>query len=165
LESGVFALVTALIARLGAVPLAATRSSEHVHTAYMVRSVSLPPRRARRPGIGREIPALPVTPAAPHLSGACSWLRQWRPFAFPRWNPRMYTPVKPSFRSTILLLAAACFSNYSTASRLSPLGSFRGAGDTPRRCLPLHRLLDYWSSLGPGCVSGVDGVRSACGLA
>jgi len=71
----------------------------------------------------------------------------------------MYTPDETVIRSTILCSPPGCFKLFD-GIQTAPLRSSRRGRHTHADVLPLHRLLDYWSSAGRlVVVSGVDGVR------
>ncbi len=138
LESGVFALITALIARLGAVPLASHQIALNtVAFTYMV-PLGIASAAAVRVGqaIGRGDPrgAGEAGGTAIFLGAAFMTCASAALLLFPRWIARMYTPDETVIHSTILLLAA-------------------GAACSPRRgryahshVLSFHSVLDHWSS-------------------
>src|SRR6202165_3825367 len=110
LESGVFALVTALIARLGPVPLASHQIALNtVSLTYMV-PLGISSAAAVRVGqaIGRRDPQ-----GASHAGGSAIFfgalfmtLAGIALLLFPRGIARLYTPDAAIIRSTVLLLAA-----------------------------------------------------------
>jgi multidrug resistance protein, MATE family len=166
LESGVFALVTALIARLGAVPLASHQIALNtVAFTYMV-PLGIASAAAVRVGqaIGRKDPSgaadaggTAIFLGAAFMTGAGAGL-----LIFPRWIARMYTPDETVIHSTILLLAAGAAFQLFDGIQTVATGALRGAGDTrtPMFChftaywiigLPLGAWLCFrrgWGALG-----------------
>jgi len=146
LESGVFALVTALIARLGAVPLAAHQIALNtVAFTYMV-PLGIASAAAVRVGqaIGRKDAAgasdsggTAIFLGAAFMAGASIAL-----LIFPRWIALMYTPDPVVIRSTITLLAAGAAFQLFDGIQTVATGALRGAGDT--RTPMLCHMLAYW---------------------
>jgi MATE family multidrug resistance protein len=146
LESGVFALVTALIARLGAVPLASHQIALNtVAFTYMV-PLGIASAAAVRVGqaIGRQDPkaagdagGTAIFLGAGFMTGAAAVL-----LLFPRWIARMYTPDETVIHSTILLLAAGAAFQLFDGIQTVATGALRGAGDTrtPMFC----HFTAYW---------------------
>jgi len=58
----------------------------------------------------------------------------------------MYTPDETVIHSTILLLAAGAAFQLFDGIQTVATGALRGAAIRARHVLPLHRVLDYWSS-------------------
>src|SRR5256712_2341477 len=110
LESGVFALVTALIARLGAVPLACTQMSLKTASVSYVVPLGIASAAAVRVGqaIGRRDPraAGDAGGTAIFLGAAFMTCASGALLIFPRWIGRMYPRDETVIHSTILLLAA-----------------------------------------------------------
>lgn len=146
LESGVFALVTALIARLGAVPLASHQIALNtVAFTYMV-PLGIASAAAVRVGqaIGREDPkgagaagSTAIFLGAAFMTGAGAAL-----LLFPRWIARIYTPDEIVIRSTITLLAAGAAFQLFDGIQTVATGALRGAGDT--RTPMLCHFTAYW---------------------
>jgi MATE family multidrug resistance protein len=146
LESGVFAFVTALIARLGAVPLASHQIALNtVAFTYMV-PLGIASAAAVRVGqaIGRgdskgagDAGGTAIFLGAAFMTGASAGL-----LLFPRWIARMYTPDETIIRSTILLLAAGAAFQLFDGIQTVATGALRGAGDTrtPMFC----HFTAYW---------------------
>jgi len=146
LEIGVFALVTALIGRLGAISLASHQIALNtVSLTYMV-PLGISSAAAVRVGqaIGRGDPrgageaggtAILLGAAFMTCAGAALLL-------FPRWIARMYTPDETVIRSTILLLAAGAAFQLFDGIQTVATGALRGAGDTrtPMFC----HFTAYW---------------------
>jgi MATE family multidrug resistance protein len=146
LESGVFALVTALIARLGAVPLAGHQIALNtVAFTYMV-PLGIASAAAVRVGqaIGRGDPhaAGDAGGTAIFLGAAFMTCASAALLLFPRWIARMYTPDETVIRSTILLLAAGAAFQLFDGIQTVATGALRGAGDTrtPMFC----HFTAYW---------------------
>jgi multidrug resistance protein, MATE family len=146
LESGVFALVTALIARLGAVPLASHQIALNtVAFTYMV-PLGIASAAAVRVGqaIGRGDPhgAGDAGGTAIFLGAAFMTCASAGLLIFPRWIARMYTPDETVIRSTILLLAAGAAFQLFDGIQTVATGALRGAGDTrtPMFC----HFTAYW---------------------
>jgi multidrug resistance protein, MATE family len=146
LESGVFATVTALAARLGAVPLASHQIALNtVAFTYMV-PLGISSAAAVRVGqaIGRKDPAgandsgsTAIFLGATFMAGASIAL-----LVFPRWIALMYTPDEIVIRATgSLLMAGAAFQLFDGIQTVAT-GALRGAGDT--RTPMLCHLLAYW---------------------
>ena len=161
LESGVFALVTALIARLGAVPLASHQIALNtVALTYMV-PLGIASAAAVRVGqaIGRKDPrgAGDAGGTAIFLGATFMTCAGVALLVFPRWIARIYTPDETVIRSTTLLLAAGAALQLFDGIQTVATGALRGAGDTrtPMFChftaywiigLPLG----YWLCFGRG---------------
>ena len=146
LESGVFALVTALIARLGAVPLASHQIALNtVAFTYMV-PLGIASAAAVRVGqaIGREDPrgAGDAGGTAIFLGAAFMTCAGAILLLFPRWIARMYTPEETIIRSTILLLAAGAAFQLFDGIQTVATGSLRGTGDT--RTPMICHFCAYW---------------------
>ncbi len=118
LESGVFAAVTALIARLGAVPLAQALGRRDPRAA------------SHAGGTAIFIGATFMTLAGVVLLAA------------PRWIARIYTTDEVVIRNaTILLAAGAAFQLFDGIQSVAT-GALRGAGDT--RTPMLCHFIAYW---------------------
>ena len=145
-ESGVFAFVTALIAKLGAVPLASHQIALNtVAFTYMVPLV-IASAAAVRVGqaIGRKDPVgageaggTAIFTGAAFMTCASAAL-----LLFPRWIARMYTPDETVIHSTILLLAAGAAFQLFDGIQTVATGALRGAGDT-RTAMFCH-FTAYW---------------------
>lgn len=146
LESGVFALVTALIARLGAVPLASHQIALNtVAFTYMV-PLGIASAAAVRVGqaIGRndfpgagDAGGTAIFLGAAFMTGASIAL-----LIFPRWIARMYTPDESVIHATTALLAAGAAFQLFDGLQTVATGALRGAGDT--RTPMLCHLTAYW---------------------
>jgi MATE family multidrug resistance protein len=146
LESGVFALVTALIARLGAVPLASHQIALNtVAFTYMV-PLGIASAAAVRVGqaIGRKdaVGAGDAGGTAIFLGAGFMACASVGLLVFPRWIARMYTPDESVIRSTIALLAAGAAFQLFDGIQTVATGALRGAGDT--RTPMLCHLFAYW---------------------
>ena len=146
LESGVFALVTALIARLGAVPLASHQIALNtVAFTYMV-PLGIASAAAVRVGqaIGRKDSsgAADAGATAIFLGAGFMACASVALLIFPRWIARMYTPDESVIRSTITLLAAGAAFQLFDGIQTVATGALRGAGDT--RTPMLCHLFAYW---------------------
>jgi MATE family multidrug resistance protein len=145
-ESGVFAFVTALIAKLGAVPLASHQIALNtVAFTYMV-PLGISSAAAVRVGqaIGRKDPvgAGEAGGTAIFLGAAFMACASAGLLLFPRWIARMYTPDETVIRSTILLLAAGAAFQLFDGIQTVATGALRGAGDT-RTAMFCH-FTAYW---------------------
>jgi MATE family multidrug resistance protein len=146
LESGVFALATALIARLGAVPLASHQIALNtVSFTYMV-PLGVASAAAVRVGqaLGRKDPrgagdagGTAILVGAAFMTCASAAL-----LLFPRWIARLYTPDEAVIRSTTLLLAAGAAFQLFDGIQTVATGALRGAGDT--RTPMLCHFTAYW---------------------
>jgi len=146
LEIGVFALVTALIGRLGAVALASHQIALNtVSLTYMV-PLGISSAAAVRVGqaIGRGDPrgAGEAGGTAILLGAAFMTCAGGALLLFPRWIARMYTPDETVIHSTILLLAAGAAFQLFDGIQTVATGALRGAGDTrtPMFC----HFTAYW---------------------
>ena len=145
-ESGVFALATVLIARLGAVPLAAHQIALNtVAFTYMV-PLGISAAAAVRVGqaIGRKDPqgAGDAGGTAIFLGAAFMTCAGVVLLAAPRWIARVYTPDPAIIRSTIILLAAGAAFQLFDGIQTVATGALRGLGDTrtPMFC----HFTAYW---------------------
>jgi MATE family multidrug resistance protein len=146
LEIGVFAMVTALIGRLGAVSLASHQVALNtVSFTYMV-PLGVSSAAAVRVGqaIGRKDPegagdagGTAIFLGASFMACASALL-----LLFPRWIARMYTPDETIIHSTILLLGAGAAFQLFDGIQTVATGALRGAGDTrtPMFC----HFTAYW---------------------
>ncbi len=146
LESGVFALVTALIARLGAVPLAGHQIALNtVAFTYMV-PLGIASAAAVRVGqaIGRKDPqgAGDAGGTAILIGAGFMTLASVGLLVFPYWIARMYTPDVAVIRSTRLLLAAGAAFQLFDGLQTVATGALRGTGDT--RTPMLCHFSAYW---------------------
>ncbi len=146
LEIGVFALVTALIGRLGAISLASHQIALNtVSLTYMV-PLGISSAAAVRVGqaIGRGDPrgAGEAGGTAILLGAAFMTCAGVALLLFPRWIARMYTPDETVIHSTILLLAAGAAFQLFDGIQTVATGALRGAGDTrtPMFC----HFTAYW---------------------
>jgi multidrug resistance protein, MATE family len=146
LESGVFALVTALIASLGAIPLASHQIALNtVAFTYMV-PLGIASAAAVRVGqaIGRKNPlgAGTAGDTAIFLGAAFMTCAGVVLIVAPRWIARMYTPDEAVISSTISLLAAGAAFQLFDGIQTVATGALRGAGDT--RTPMLCHFTAYW---------------------
>jgi len=145
-ESGVFAFVTTLIAKLGPVPLASHQIALNtVAFTYMV-PLGIASAAAVRVGqaLGRRDPAgagdaggTAIFLGAAFMACASAGL-----LLFPRWIARMYTPDETVIHSTISLLAAGAAFQLFDGLQTVATGALRGAGDT-RTAMFCH-FTAYW---------------------
>ena len=146
LDTGIFALVTALIARLGAVPLASHQIALNtVAFTYMV-PLGIASAAAVRVGqaIGRRDPigASDAGGTAIFLGAAFMTCASVALLVFPRWIARSYTPDEAVIRNTITLLAAGAAFQLFDGIQTVATGALRGAGDT--RTPMLCHFTAYW---------------------
>jgi MATE family multidrug resistance protein len=146
LESGVFAFVTALIARLGPVPLASHQIALNtVAFTYMV-PLGISSAAAVRVGqaIGRKNPiaAGEAGNTAIFLGATFMTCAGILFLIFPRAIARMYTPAEDIIHSTTYLLAAGAAFQLFDGIQTVATGALRGAGDT--RTPMLCHLIAYW---------------------
>jgi multidrug resistance protein, MATE family len=145
-ESGVFALTTALIARLGAVPLAAHQIALNtVAFTYMV-PLGIASAAAVRVGqaIGRKDPpgASEAGDTAIFLGATFMLCMSIALVAFPRAIARMYTPDEAIIQSTVYLLFAGAAFQLFDGFQTVATGALRGVGDT--RTPMLCHFTAYW---------------------
>jgi MATE family multidrug resistance protein len=146
LESGIFALVTALIARLGPVPLASHQIALNtVAFTYMV-PLGISSAAAVRVGqaIGRKEPvaAGEAGYTAIFLGAAFMTAASAAIVIFQRPLARMYTPDESVIHATAYLLAAGAAFQLFDGIQTVATGALRGAGDT--RTPMLCHLIAYW---------------------
>jgi MATE family multidrug resistance protein len=146
LEVGVFAFVTALIGRLGAVALASHQIALNtVSFTYMV-PLGISSAAAVRVGqaIGRKDPqgASDAGGTAIFLGAAFMTVASIILLVFPHWLARAYTPDKAIIRSTIFLLAAGAAFQLFDGIQTVATGALRGLGDT--RTPMLCHFTAYW---------------------
>jgi MATE family, multidrug efflux pump len=146
LEVGVFALVTALIGRLGAISLASHQIALNtVSFTYMV-PLGMSSAAAVRVGqaIGRKDPQ-----GAAHAGGTAIFLgavfmtcMSVVLLVVPRWIARAYTPDLAIIQNTIALLAAGAAFQLFDGIQTVATGALRGLGDT--RTPMLCHFTAYW---------------------
>ena len=146
LEIGVFALVTALIGRLGAVALASHQIALNtVSFTYMV-PLGISSAAAVRVGqaIGRKDPqgAGDAGSTAIFLGAAFMTCMSIVLLIIPRWIARAYTPDRAIIHSTIFLLAAGAAFQLFDGIQTVATGALRGLGDT--RTPMLCHFTAYW---------------------
>jgi MATE family multidrug resistance protein len=146
MESGVFGLVTALIARLGPVPLATHQIALNtVAFTYMV-PLGISSAAAVRVGqaIGRKDPrgAAAAGNTAIFLGAAFMTLAGIALLVFPGWIARIFTPDEVVIRSTGILLAAGAAFQLFDGIQTAATGALRGAGDT--RTPMICHFTAYW---------------------
>src|SRR5215469_1689686 len=146
LESGVFALVTALIARLGAVPLATHQIALNtVAFTYMV-PLGIASAAAVRVGqaLGRRDPhdAGIAGGTAIFIGASFMTLAGVVLLVTPRSIARIYTTDETVIRNTAALLAAGAAFQLFDGIQTVATGALRGAGDT--RTPMLCHFTAYW---------------------
>jgi MATE family multidrug resistance protein len=146
LEVGVFALVTALIGRLGAVSLASHQIALNtVSFTYMV-PLGISSAAAVRVGqaIGRKDPqgAGDAGSTAIFLGAAFMTCMSVVLLVIPSWIARAYTPDRAIIHSTMILLAAGAAFQLFDGIQTVATGALRGLGDT--RTPMLCHFTAYW---------------------
>jgi multidrug resistance protein, MATE family len=146
LESGVFAAVTALIAQLGAVPLATHQIALNtVAFTYMV-PLGISSAAAVRVGqaLGRRDPrgAGAAGGTAILIGAAFMALASVVLLVVPQWIARIYTTDEVVIRNTATLLAAGAAFQLFDGIQSVATGALRGAGDT--RTPMICHFLAYW---------------------
>jgi MATE family multidrug resistance protein len=146
LEVGVFAFVTALIGRLGAVALASHQIALNtVSFTYMV-PLGISSAAAVRVGqaIGRKDPqgAGDAGSTAIFLGAAFMTCMSIVLLVIPSWIARAFTPDKAIIHSTIILLAAGAAFQLFDGIQTVATGALRGLGDT--RTPMLCHFTAYW---------------------
>ena len=146
LESGVFAAVTTLIAKLGPVPLASHQIALNtVSLSYMV-PLGISSAAAVRVGqaLGRKDPAGAgdAGGTAIFLGAAFMACAGVGLLVFPRGIARLFTPDEAVIQSTVGLLAAGAAFQLFDGIQTVATGALRGVGDTrtPMFC----HFLAYW---------------------
>jgi MATE family multidrug resistance protein len=146
LEIGVFALVTALIGRLGAIPLASHQIALNtVSLTYMV-PLGISSAAAVRVGqaIGRKDPcgAGNAGGSAIFFGAGFMTLAGITLLLIPRWIARIYTPDETVIHNTVVLLAVCAAFQLFDGIQTVATGALRGAGDTrtPMYC----HFTAYW---------------------
>jgi len=146
LEIGVFALVTALIGRLGAVALASNQIA--LNTVSITYMVPLGISSAAAVRVGQAIGRKDLRGAgdaggtAIFLGAAFMTAASIALLAFPRWIARAYTPDEAIIHSTIALLAAGAAFQLFDGIQTVATGALRGLGDT--RTPMLCHFTAYW---------------------
>jgi len=146
LESGVFAAVTSLIARLGAVPLATHQIALNtVAFTYMVplgissaAAVRVGQALGRRDARGAEA----AGGTAIFIGATFMTLASVVLLVVPRWIARIYTTDEVVIRNTAALLAAGAAFQLFDGIQSVATGALRGAGDT--RTPMLCHFTAYW---------------------
>ena len=146
LESGVFATVTALIARLGAIPLATHQIALNtVAFTYMV-PLGIASAAAVRVGqaLGRNDPygATVAGGTAIFIGASFMTLAGVVLLVVPQWIARIYTTDMTVIRNTAALLAAGAAFQLFDGIQSVATGALRGAGDT--RTPMLCHFTAYW---------------------
>ena len=146
LESGVFATVTALIARLGAVPLATHQIALNtVAFTYMV-PLGISSAAAVRVGqaLGRKDPrgAAVAGGTAIFIGASFMTLMGIVLLVVPRWIARIYTTDETVIRNAGMLLAAGAAFQLFDGIQSVATGALRGTGDT--RTPMLCHFTAYW---------------------
>ena len=163
LEIGVFTVATALIGRLGAVPLASHQIAMNtIAFTYMI-PLGISSAAAVRVGqaLGRKDPngAADAGGTAIVFGAAFMSLAAIALVVFPRWIARIFTPDEAVIRTAINLLAAGAAFQLFDGIQTVATGALRGAGDTrtPMVChlaaywfigLPLGAWLCFWRGWG-----------------
>jgi MATE family multidrug resistance protein len=145
-EIGVFALITALIGRLGAVALASHQIA--MNTVSFTYMVPLGISSAAAVRVGQAIGRKDVKSAssaggtAIFLGAAFMSLCGVGLLIFPRLIARIYTPDEVVIKSTVMLLAAGAAFQLFDGIQTVATGALRGAGDT--RTPMLCHFTAYW---------------------
>ena len=146
LEIGVFALVTALIGRLGATALASHQIA--LNTVSLTYMVPLGISSAAAVRVGQAIGRKDVGAAADAGGSAIFFGAGFMTLAgvallvFPRAIARIYTPDASIIRSTAILLAAGAAFQLFDGIQTVATGALRGAGDT--RTPMICHFTAYW---------------------
>lgn len=146
LEIGVFALVTALIGRLGATALASHQIA--LNTVSLTYMVPLGIASAAAVRVGQAIGRRDSTGAANAGGSAIFFGAVFMTLAgitllvIPRWIARVYTPDESIIHSAVLLLAAGAAFQLFDGIQTVATGALRGAGDT--RTPMLCHFAAYW---------------------
>ncbi len=146
LETGVFATVTTLVAKLGAVPLASHQIALNTVSLTFMVPLGISSAAAVRVGqsLGRKDPAAARDSGSTAIAlgaifmACCSVVL----IAFPRWIARLYTPDEKVIAATVGLLAAGAAFQLFDGLQTVATGALRGAGDT--RTPMLCHFLAYW---------------------
>lgn len=146
LEIAVFALATALIGRLGAVPLSSHQIALNtVAFTYMI-PLGVSSAAAVRVGqaLGRNDPRAAAAAGNASIFIGASFMAaaSIALLVFPYWIARMYTPDLTIIRSTTRLLAAGAAFQLFDGIQTVATGALRGAGDT--RTPALCHFTGYW---------------------
>jgi multidrug resistance protein, MATE family len=146
LETGVFATVTTLIAKLGAVPLASHQIALNTVSLTFMVPLGISSAAAVRVGqaLGRKDPigardSGGTAIAVGAIFMACCGVAL---LVFPRWIARMYTPDESVIAMTVGLLAAGAAFQLFDGIQTVATGALRGAGDT--RTPMICHFLAYW---------------------
>lgn len=146
LEVGVFAAATAMIARLGPVPLAAHQIALNVASATYMVPLGIGSAAAVRVGqaLGRK-----DIKAAGHsgwtalfLGGTFMSCAAFAFLMFPKVIMRAFTPNTAVMKTGVSLLAVAAFFQLFDGLQTVATGALRGAGET--RSPMISHLVGYW---------------------
>jgi MATE family multidrug resistance protein len=146
LESGVFAAVTALIARLGSVPLATHQIA--LNTVAFTYMVPLGISSAAAVRVGQALGRRDARAASAAGGTAIFIGATFMTFAsvlllvIPRWIARIYTTDETVIRNATTLLAAGAAFQLFDGIQSVATGALRGAGDT--RTPMLCHFTAYW---------------------
>jgi len=146
LESGVFGAVTALIARLGAVPLATHQIA--LNTVALTYMVPLGISSAGGVRVGQALGRRDARSASAAGGTAIFIGATFMTFAsvlllvIPRWIARIYTTEETVIRNATALLAAGAAFQLFDGIQSVATGALRGAGDT--RTPMLCHFTAYW---------------------
>jgi MATE family multidrug resistance protein len=146
LETGVFATVTTLIAKLGPIPLASHQIALNTVSLTFMVPLGVSSAAAVRVGqaLGRKDPvgardSGSTAIALGAIFMACCGVAL---LVLPRWIARMYTPDEKVIAATVGLLAAGAAFQLFDGIQTVATGALRGAGDT--RTPMLCHFLAYW---------------------
>jgi MATE family multidrug resistance protein len=172
LETGVFAVVTVLIGKLGATPLAGHQIAlTTVSMTYMMPlgiSSAAAVRVGHAIGRGDRVGMAHAGWTAMGLGGAVMSFAAICLLVFPHWIARLFTPEADVIAAGALLLRIAAFFQLFDGLQVVATGALRGAGDTrtPMIChfagywgigLPLGALLCFRYGVGaPGLWIGLS---------
>lgn len=145
-EVGVFAVATAAIGRLGAVPLASHQIAlNNVGMTYMVPlgiSAAAAARVGQALGRGDAHGASRAGWTAIALGAGFMTLMAVAFWTVPHWIVRVYTPDQTVIHATSALLYVAAFFQLFDGLQTVAVGALRGAGDT--RTAMICHLVFYW---------------------
>jgi MATE family multidrug resistance protein len=146
LETGVFAVVTVLIGKLGAAPLAGHQIA--LQTASMTYMVPLGISSAAAVRVGHAIGRIDPEGMARAgwmalgLGAAVMSCAAVALLVFPYWIARLFTPEADVIAAGMLLLRIAAFFQLFDGLQVVATGALRGAGDT--RTPMICHFVGYW---------------------
>jgi len=167
LEYGVFGAATALMGRLGALPLAAHQIALHTASFAFMVPLGISSAAAVRVGqaLGRKEPhaAARAGWTALTIGGGFMTVSAIAMLVIPHWIARLYTPDATVIAAAAALLLVAAFFQLFDALQVISIGALRGAGNT-RIAMTSHLIADWLIGLPVGYYLAFHAGFGAAGL-